>query len=47
VTRTNENMSTITITFTPSEINELNSLVNDFEVKGGRYPADHAMLNWG
>jgi len=45
--RTVENMSSASITFTESELKELNGIVNDFEVKGGRYPEGHTALLWG
>jgi len=45
--RTVENMSSASVTFTDAELKELNGIVNDFEVKGGRYPAGHEALLWG
>jgi len=45
--RTKENMSSSSITFTESELKELNKIVDEFEVKGGRYPEGHTALLWG
>ena len=45
--KTLENMAAGSIQFTDEELKELNDLVENFEVKGGRYPEAYAKSLWG
>jgi hypothetical protein len=45
--RTLENQAVSSIVISPDELKELNNIVDNFEVKGGRYPEGHDKLLWG
>lgn len=45
--RTLENLAAGSIVFSGDELKEINEIIENFEVKGGRYPEEHSHLLWG